>query len=231
MRRVGDLKILVASYHVPAGAHPDFVPLQIAAEALADEPAGRLYKALVEPGLASQVGVQTLQLRDPGTFTFVAVLRADASLDDARAALTAVLDGLEANPITQEEVDRTRNQALSGFEQQMNNTQSVAVQLSSWAAIGDWRLMFLDRDRVREATLADAQRTALAYLKSSNRTVGLFIPGEPDRAEIPERADIIAMLQGYTGDEARAEGEAFDPTPANIDARTRGSSCRTASSS
>ena len=102
----------------------------------------------------------------------------------------------------------------------MNNTQSVAVQLSSWAAIGDWRLMFLDRDRVREATVADAQRTALAYLKSSNRTVGLFIPGEPDRAEIPERADITAMLQGYTGDEARAEGEAFDPTPANIDART-----------
>ena len=220
VRRVGDLKILVASYHVPAGAHPDFVPLQIAAEALADEPAGRLYKALVEPGLASQVGVQTLQLRDPGTFTFVAVLRADASLDEARAALTAVLDGLEANPITQEEVERTRNQALSGFEQQMNNTQSVAVQLSSWAAIGDWRLMFLDRDRVREVTVADAQRTALAYLKSSNRTVGLFIPGEPDRAEIPERADVTAMLQGYTGDEARAEGEAFDPTPANIDART-----------
>jgi zinc protease len=28
------------------------------------------------------------------------------------------------------------------------------------------------------------------------------------------------MLQGYTGDAARAEGEAFDPAPANIDART-----------
>ena len=28
------------------------------------------------------------------------------------------------------------------------------------------------------------------------------------------------MLQGYKGDEARAEGEAFDPTPANIDTRT-----------
>jgi zinc protease len=220
VRRVGDLQILVATYHVPAGAHPDFVPLQIAAEALADEPAGRLYKALVEPGLASQVGVQTLQLRDPGTFTFIAVVRADASLDDARAALVAVLDGLEANPLTAEEVERTRNQALSCFEQQMNNTQAVAVQLSSWAAIGDWRLMFLDRDRVREASLADVQRTALAYLKSSNRTVGLFIPGEPDRAEIPERADVTAMLQGYTGDAARSEGEAFDPTPANIDART-----------
>jgi zinc protease len=73
---------------------------------------------------------------------------------------------------------------------------------------------------VREATVADVQRTALAYLKPANRTIGLFVPGEPDRAEIPERPDVTAMLQGYTGDEARSEGEAFDPTPANIDART-----------
>ena len=66
MRRVGDVQILMAGYHAPDGAHADFVPLQIAAEVLADEPSGRLYKALVETGLASQIGVQTLQLRDPG---------------------------------------------------------------------------------------------------------------------------------------------------------------------
>ena len=220
VRRVGDVQILMVSYHAPSGAHTDFVPLQLAAEALADEPAGRLYKALVEPGLASQIGVQTLQLRDPGSLTFFAVVRQDASLDEARAAFVATIDGLETNPITAEEVERTRSQALSGFEQQMNNTQAIAVQLSTWASIGDWRLMFLDRDRVREAALADVQRTALTYLKTSNRTVGLFMPGEPDRAEIPARPDVIAMLEGYTGDEARAEGEAFDPTPANIDART-----------
>ena len=39
--------------------------------------------------------------------------------------------------------------------------------------IGDWRLMFLDRDRVREATVAGVQRAALAYLKPSNRTIGV----------------------------------------------------------
>jgi zinc protease len=220
VRRVGDVQILMASYHVPSGAHPDFVPLQIAAQALADEPAGRLYKALVEPGLASQVGLQDLQLRDPASFTFFATVRQDASLDAARAAMMEVIDGLATNPITAEEVERTRNQAMSGFEQAMNNTQAVARQLSDWAAIGDWRLMFLDRDRVREASVADVQRTAVAYLKPSNRTVGLFIPGEPDRSEIPARPDVTAMLQGYKGDETRAEGEAFDPTPANIDSRT-----------
>jgi zinc protease len=219
VRRVGDVQILMMGYHGPAGAHEDFVPLQFAAEALGDEPSGRLYKALVEKGLATAIGAQTLQLRDPGMIVFFAMVRADASLDAAREAMAATIDDLAQNPITAEEVERTRNRALASFEQQMNNSQAIAVQLSNWASIGDWRLLFLDRDRVRSVTPADAQRTALQYLKSSNRTVGMFIPGEPDRTEIPPRPDVTAMLQGYKGDAARAEGEAFDPTPENIDAR------------
>jgi zinc protease len=220
VRRVGDAQILMMGFHAPAGSHADFVPLQFAVDALADEPGGRLYKALVQTGLASQVASQTLQLRDPGMVLFVALVREGVSLDEARAAMTKVIDDVRLNPITAEEVERTRNQALSSFEIQMNNTQAIAVQLSSWASIGDWRLLFLDRDRVRDMTVADAQRVALEYFKSSNRTVGLFLPGEPDRAEIPARPDVTAMLQGYKGDEARSEGEVFEPTPANIDART-----------
>jgi zinc protease len=196
------------------------VPLQIAAGALADEPSGRLYKALVETGLASQVAVQDLQLRDPGMFIFFAMVPQDGDIQRVREVMTQTIDDLRANPITAEEAERIRNQALSGFEQQMNNSQAIAIQLSNWASIGDWRLLFLDRDRVRTVSAEAAQSAALKYFKSSNRTVGMFMPGEPDRAEIPERPDVTAMLQGYKGDEARAEGEAFDPTPANIDSRT-----------
>jgi zinc protease len=220
VRRVGDVQILMAGYHAPAGAHEDFVPLQVAVEALADTPSGRIYKALVEKGLASQVGVQTFQLKDPGMVVFFAMLRPDTSIEAARAALTATLDELATNPITTEEVERMRNQALSGFERQMNNSQAVAVQLSNWASIGDWRLLFLDRDRVRAATAASAQQAALKYLKPSNRTFGQFLPGDVDRTEMPPRPDAELMVRGYTGDAARSEGEAFDPTPANIDART-----------
>jgi zinc protease len=220
VRRVGDIQILMAAYHTSAGAHPDFVPLQLAASVLADEPSGRMYKALVETGLAAEIGVQTLQLKDPGALIFVAVVRQDASLDKARDAMFAVIDDLKAHPITKEEIERARNNALSGFERAMNNSQAVALQLSEWAAIGDWRLMFLDRDRVRTATIEDAQRTALEYLKVSNRTVGLFLPGDPDRTEIPPNPDLAALLQGYKGDAARTEGEEFDASPANIDKRT-----------
>jgi zinc protease len=65
------------------------------------------------------------------------------------------------------------------------------------------------------------QRVATRYLKPSNRTLGLFVPTpEPDRAEIAEAAPAAEQLRGYTGRAALAAGESFDPTPANIDART-----------
>jgi zinc protease len=220
VRRVGDIQIIMVAYHAPGGAHPDYVPLQLASSALGDEPSGRLYKALVEKGLASDVGVNTLQQRDPGIVMFYATVRKDASLDAARTAMFATLDDIKAHPFTKEEVDRARNSALSDFERAMNNSQAVALQLSEWAAIGDWRLMFVDRDRARTATVEDVNRTATMYLKTSNRTVGLFIPGEPDRSVIPPNPSVAALVENYKGDAARSEGEEFNPSPANIDTRT-----------
>jgi zinc protease len=220
VRRVGDIQIVMVAYHAPGGAHPDFVPLQLASSALADEPSGRIYKALVEKGLASEVGVNTLQQRDPGAVIFYATVRKEASLDAARTAMLATIDDIKNHPFTKEEVDRARNAALSDFERTMNNSQRVALQLSEWVAIGDWRLMFVDRDRARTATVEDVQRTALQYFKPTNRTVGMFIPGEPDRSVIPPNPSVAALVEGYKGDAARNEGEEFDPSPANIDKRT-----------
>jgi zinc protease len=222
VRRVGDIQAVMAGFHVADGTHEDFVPLQIATRVLADEPSGRLYKALVEAGLAAQVGVQTLQMKDPGMVIFIAIVRADGSLDAARNALLATIDDVRANPITAEEVERAKSRILAQFELAMNNSQTVALQLSNWAAIGDWRMLFLDRDRVRAVSAEATQRAAVNYLKTSNRTVGMFIPdAAPDRAEIPDPPSLAALLEGYRGDAARSEGEEFDPSIANIEARTQ----------
>ena len=51
--------------------------------------------------------------------------------------------------------------------------------------MGDWRLLFLHRDRLRAATAEDVRKVAAKYFKPANRTMGLFIPtAQPDRAEI-----------------------------------------------
>jgi zinc protease len=65
------------------------------------------------------------------------------------------------------------------------------------------------------------KRVAAAYLKPSNRTLGLFYPTDkPDRVEVPPMPDVAALVKDYKGGEALAAGEAFDPSVENIDKRT-----------
>ena len=221
LRRVADEQAILAAYHVPAGADSSFAAIAVLAEVLGSTPGGRLYKALVEPKLASQVFGGAFQLYQPGMLLVGAQLRTEDTLALARAALLAVLDSVESPPLSEEEVSRAKQALLKDIELSLTQTNQVGVALSEWASIGDWRLIFINRDRVRAVTPADVQRVAQAYLKPSNRTLGVFTPTpEPDRAELPPAPDIAAMVKNYKGDTTMALGEAFDATPANIDART-----------
>ncbi len=134
----------------------------------------------------------------------------------------ATFEDLKKNPITEAEVERMRIRAAKDFDELMSNPQHFAVAISSAIALGDWRLFFLQRDRYKSVTAADVQRVALAYLKRSNVTVGEFIPdAAPDRAPVPPAVDVAAMVKDYKGDAAAVEGETFDTSIANLDARTQ----------
>jgi zinc protease len=221
LRRVGDTQLVQAVYHVPSGAHPDFAAVAILNQVLGHTPSGRLHKSLVEAKKASSIFGFGFQWRDPSLAIFGAEVRQGDSLDAARDALLQTVEGIGANPPTREEIERARAQILKGIELTLNNSDQVGLRLSEFIAAGDWRLYFLHRDRVRQIKPEDVSRVAANYFKSSNRTLGMFIPTpKPDRAEIPPTPDVAAMLKDYKGDTAMAAGEAFDPSPANIEART-----------
>ena len=221
LRRVGDVQLVSTMYHVPPGSHPDFPAVDVLAFALGDTPSGRLYKALVETKIATSTAAYAYQLREAGPLFAVAEVRKDGDLDQAWRVLNETVEGVRTKPITGEEVERAKAALLKQVELAFNNSAGIALQLSEWAAMGDWRLLFLYRDGLQKVTADDVNRVAQTYLKPDNRTVGLFHPTDhPDRAEIPEVPDVDSLVDGYQGRAAVAEGEAFDPSPANIDART-----------
>ena len=221
LRRVGDVQHVVSVYHIPAGAHPDFAALDVLAFALGDSPSGRLYRALVETQLATAAASQARQLREAGQLLQLTVVPTDKDLLAVERTMNETVEGVVTEPVTEEEVQRAKGAILNDINRSFNSSAGIALQLSEWASMGDWRLFFLHRDRVEAVTAADVNRVARAYLKPANRTVGLFVPTEaPDRAEIPERPDVDALVGGYEGRAAVAEGEAFDPSPENVEART-----------
>ncbi len=222
VRRVGDEQILSAAYHIPPGSHEDFAAVDVLTQVLGDSPSGRLYKALVEPKLAARASALSFQLKEAGPLFAYATLRPEQDLDEAWRAMDETLRAVgDAEPVTEEEVERARTALLKDVELVFNDSQRTALTLSEWAAMGDWRLFFLHRDRLEAVTVEDVNRVARTYLVPSNRTVGRFIPTrDPVRAEIPAEPDVEALVEGYEGRDVVAAGEAFDPSPANVDART-----------
>src|SRR6185369_3436891 len=220
LRRVGDTQGLVAIYHSPAGSHPDDPVLNVLSGVLGDSPSGRLYKALVDNKKAVGTSMGMNDMHDPGFLMVSARLKLDQSLDEARQIMLKTVEGVVTEPPTKEEVERVKTRISKYLEQEMNDSQAVALDLSEYASQGDWRLIFLMRDRIQAVTPADVLRVAKAYLKESNRTLATFIPTKsPDRAEIPATPDISATFKDFKGSAVVAAGEAFDPSPSNIESR------------
>lgn len=221
LRRTGDVQLVGAMYHTVAGSHQDFAAVDVLTQILGDFNTGRLRKALVETKKASAAYGFNFQLREPGVVVFGAEVRQESSLDDAKDTLIKTIESALTEPFTQEEVDRARTSLLKEVELSLNDPNRVGLTLSEFTAMGDWRLFFLHRDRIKKVTVDDVKKVAATYLKASNRTVGLFVPTpKPERSEIADVPDVEAMLKDYKGAEAVAAGEAFDPSPGNIESRT-----------
>ena len=126
------------------------------------------------------------------------------------------------NPPTKEDVDKVRERLLKGLEDQHGQHRSLSPPgLSEPIAQGDWRLMFLEHDRLKDVSPQDIVRVAKLYLKESNLTVGYYIPTETTRIAPWSRKRPIwsATLANYKSTATIAHGETFDPTPANIESR------------
>jgi zinc protease len=222
LRRVGKVGAVGALYHICAGPHEDHPALAVLADILTAEPTGRLYKALVENKLATRVSGNASSYHDPGVLQIIAPISSNQLLEPARQALITTLEDLPGKPFTVEEVGRARRKLVNRIERLLTNSNQVGTALSESVAQGDWRLLFLQRDRLARVTPEDVARVAARYLKPSNRTVGLYIPtAGAQRAAIPAMPDVAELVKNYRGSQTVARGEAFDPTPENIEKRVR----------
>ena len=220
LRRVGVVSSVGVAYHTPSGAHEDAAAVQVLGGILSARGTGRLFKTMVETKKATSASAFASRQHDPSLFMAFAEVPKDGSVDEVRDLLVGTLEGLGAGEFTEEETARARTQILKARELAATDTAQIGIALSEWAAQGDWRLYFLHRDRVEKVTPADVKAVAARYLKRSNRTTGVFIPtDQPERVAVPAVRDLATVAAGYQGRKTIAEGEAFEPTPANIEAR------------
>jgi zinc protease len=221
VRRSGDIRIINLSYRVPGVTHPDTAALSVLTNVLGDTPTGRLHKTLVETKIAAGAGAGNDEFRESGLAQLLLITPKDADIAKAESELLRIAEGLAASPITEDEVKNAKQRLANNFERRFSDVNDVAMRLTDAVASGDWRLYFLQRDRIAAVTVDDVNRVAKTYFRPSNRTLGRFIPTDnAERVQIAAAPTATEVLKGFVGKAAVAAGETFDASHANIAART-----------
>ena len=222
VRRKGDIQLVMLGYKIASPLHADGAAIRFINFVLTDSPTGRLHKALVETGKAAQIIGFPLPGLDGGIHIIGAVVKKGDPIEPVQTEMTRIVEELYQNPPTSEEMDRAKKNFANASERTLNNHESIGIQLSESIALGDWRMFFYQRDRAEKATGEEVKIAAGKYYKRDNRVVGIFQPEDtPQRAEITAPLSVAEVLKDYQGKQVASVAEAFDPSPANIDARTK----------
>ncbi|MCG2462616.1 insulinase family protein [Flavobacteriaceae bacterium F89] len=210
--RIGDLQLVSALYHTPSGSDEDYAAMSIVEDVLTDAPSGRLYKALVDSQKASSVSSAFFFLKEPGFLYIEVEVPSDKDADEAEKTMKETLNGFKSKPVTQEELDRAKANLLKQIDQIFRNSGYLGTYMSEFIGAGDWRLAFIQRDRIENMTLDKVNAAAQKYLIPTNRTIGRFHPTKTpaETVFIPHTENLAALVDNYKGKEAMGTGEAFD---------------------
>jgi len=176
VRRPGELGTVVIAHKVPNGRNADQPALDMLDAILSSGKNARLYRALVDKGLALNAGSGTDLHRDLSLHSMYASLAPGATHEQVEAALLGEVEKIQSKGVTSAEVERVKQQYVAADAYKRDGTAAKASEINEWIAVGDWTLYVTFPEKVREVTAADVQRVAKQYLKEDQSTTGWFVP-------------------------------------------------------
>lgn len=153
-------------------------------------PISRIYKRLVveQKKAANAGGWYSDSGLDSGRLGFYAIAAENVSAEELENAIESVIDDLQKNGVTQEELDRARASYLAEFIYRSDSQSRMARHYGWWLAIGmtvadveEWptRLMRITVDDLREA--------ARKYLVDKNSVTGYLLPASEYSSSVGEQ--------------------------------------------
>jgi zinc protease len=191
IRREGTTAYLKAGFHAPGTGDPDFVPLLVLDAVLTGakgvnlwssfrvpppQRRARLYRALVDTGLASQVSGAMLPTAEPFLFTVSVTATEGAGIPTVRDALLEAIERVRESGITGEELVRAKAQLTARFIFDRDSITNIAHQLGYFETVASVEVFTSLPPRVEAVTLEQVAAAARRVLRDTNRTLGWFDP-------------------------------------------------------
>ena len=172
------LPAVAFTYLVARAADDDAAALRVAQSVLSEGESSRLYQALVYERQIAQEAFSSADLRqDAGLFVLGAIVAGGKSPAEVQSALAAELDRMKNEPVGQAELEKAKNQLVTG-ELRGRQTCTGKADLLGEATVmyGDPERANSEIDRLQSVTAADVRRVMKQYFPESNRVVLEYFP-------------------------------------------------------
>jgi zinc protease len=191
IRREGTTAYLKVGYHAPAATDPMFLPVLLLDAVLSGakgvnlwssfrvpppQRKSRLYRALVETGLASSAQGQMLPTAQPFLYTISVTATDGTPLSSVEAALLEELSRVRQSGVTAAELERARAQLQARLIFDSDSVTNIAHQLGYFETIAGVDVFTGLVGNIDAVTLEQVAEAAQTILVESNRTVGWFDP-------------------------------------------------------
>ena len=191
IRKEGTTAYFKAAFHAPAVTDADFFPMLVLDAVLSGakgmniwssfrtpppQRSARLYRALVEGGLASAVNGALLPTQHPFLYVISATVKEGASLADVEAATRRELDDLRQRGIDEEELAKAKSQLRARLVFENDSVTNIAHQIGYFQTLASVDLYHELPARVAGVTAEQVAEVAQRYLRPSGQTLGWFEP-------------------------------------------------------
>ena len=181
LRKEAQLPVVFAGYPTPNHRSEDAYALEVLSAVLSGGRTSRLYRRLVyEARIALEAGGDYTRLTlDPDTFTFYITVLPDRTVEEAERALAAEVERLRTEVVSDEELQRAKNQLEAAYLFGQDSVFNRAATLARHELLGGWRLREAYLPGVRAVTGEDVRRVAERHLVAERRTTAILVPVLP----------------------------------------------------
>lgn len=179
VKKPGQQAIVTIGYKIPGMLHNDLPALSVLAEIIGSGTSSMINKSFVDTGMALNGQARASKFRDTGLFTISLRFTPDKSHESINTEMLAMVEKLKKEGVLQTDVDRVISKLNAQTILSRDGSGSIAGQLNSAIAGGDWKDYITGIERLSKVTAADVQRVARTYFKEDQSTTGYFVPQIP----------------------------------------------------
>lgn len=175
IKRKGNTSYLAVVFPASALKDKDLYPLQVADAALTQGKSSRLYKALVDSGIASSVSSDLWMSVDPGVFSIMVALTNSKNYEEAKKIVNREIEALKTNPPSKNELLKIQNNVRANFIRERESIDSQAFALGYFWALGDENFFENYLGNIKKVKPEDIAAASKKYFDLDKCSVGLLL--------------------------------------------------------